>query len=219
MSVQRSSMIDGQLRPNKVTNEAVLASLASVPRENFVAPNMAGVAYVDEDLPISASRSLMEPMVFSRLLEAAAPQASDTALVVASGSGYAACVLGGLCASAVGLESDGLLVDHARAQATALEASNVEFVIADVTRCDGVAGPISLLLVGGAVSDATLVAEAFSPILSDDARLLVVERANPMVPGLALRLSRDGGGWQRQVLFDASVPLLPEFTAAPSFRF
>ncbi len=212
-------MIDGQLRPNKVTNEAVLASLAGVPRENFVAPNMAGVAYVDEDLPISATRSLMEPMVFSRLLEAAAPNAGDTALVIASGSGYAACVLAGLCAAVIGLENDGLLVDHARAQADALDCGNVDFVAGDVTRFDGVSGPISLALVGGAVSDAQLVAEMFSPILSEDARLLVVERSKASTPGSAVRMTRNGGAWQREELFDASIPLLPEFTAAPKFTF
>src|SRR5262245_32619511 len=46
----RRSMIDSQLRPNKVTDQALLDAMAIIPREEFVPAAYRSVAYVDEDV-------------------------------------------------------------------------------------------------------------------------------------------------------------------------
>jgi len=100
----RAKMIDCQLRPNKVTDERILAAFARVQRELFVPEPLRGVAYVDEDLPLGRGRYLMEPMVAARLLQAAMPDRKDTALVVGAGVGYEAALLALLARSVVALE-------------------------------------------------------------------------------------------------------------------
>src|SRR5687768_9574722 len=64
-------------------------------------------AYVDDDLPVGGGRSLMQPMVAARLLQAAAVQPKDAALVVGAGVGYEAAVLSLLARSVVALEEIG----------------------------------------------------------------------------------------------------------------
>ena len=60
--------------------------MGEIPRERFVPEAKRAVAYVDEDIPIGSGRYIMEPMVLGRLLEAAAVQPGDVALVVGCGT-------------------------------------------------------------------------------------------------------------------------------------
>ena len=48
----RRNMVDGQVRTADVTDRRLLAAMLEVPREQFVAPAMAGLAYLDLDLPV-----------------------------------------------------------------------------------------------------------------------------------------------------------------------
>ena len=102
----RLKMIENQLRPNKVTDERVLDAFGRIRRELFVPPTLRGVAYVDDDLPLGGGRSLMQPMVAARLLQAAAVQPKDAALVVGAGVGYEAALLSLLARSVVALEEN-----------------------------------------------------------------------------------------------------------------
>ena len=79
-SAARRHMIDGQLRPTRVTSAPLLDAMAALPRERFVPASVRGIAYVDEDLPIGGGRFLMEPLVLARLIQAAAPGPDDTVL-------------------------------------------------------------------------------------------------------------------------------------------
>ena len=99
-------MVENQLRPNKVTDERVLDAFVRIRRELFVPPTLRGVAYVDDDLPLGGGRSLMQPMVAARLLQAAAVQPKDAALVVGAGVGYEAALLSLLARSVVALEEN-----------------------------------------------------------------------------------------------------------------
>ena len=66
----RKKMVDCQLRPSKVTDQSVLDAFLTIPREEFVGKQQRALAYIDEDLPLSGGRCLMEPMVLARLLQA-----------------------------------------------------------------------------------------------------------------------------------------------------
>src|SRR3546814_1587654 len=73
----RFNMVEGQIKPNKVTDFALLNAMANVPRELFVPNSMRGIAYVDEDIRISEGRYLVEPMVLARLIDQARVGRSD----------------------------------------------------------------------------------------------------------------------------------------------
>src|SRR5690348_3225920 len=102
----RRMMVDGQVRPSDVTNRELLAAFLAVPRERFVPPDLASVAYLDRDLFIDRKRALLKPMVLARLIQAADVQASDRVLDVACGTGYASAILARLAAGVTALEED-----------------------------------------------------------------------------------------------------------------
>src|SRR3954453_9482861 len=89
----RDHMVDGQLRPNKVTDPRIVRAMGTLPRERFVPPHLATLAYTDEDLPLPGGRSFMEPVVLARLIQLARVRSLERALVVGAGAGYGAAVL------------------------------------------------------------------------------------------------------------------------------
>ena len=97
----RQAMIDSQLRPQGVTDPAVLAAMAAVPREDFVPEGMRSLAYSDRPLDLGEGRTLMPPVALARLLAELQPRAGERALVVGPAADYAARVLG-----ALGLEAE-----------------------------------------------------------------------------------------------------------------
>ncbi|MGD0642602.1 MAG: protein-L-isoaspartate O-methyltransferase, partial [Roseiarcus sp.] len=87
---RRLHMVNGQLRVGGVTDLNVLAAFLDTPREAFVAPAQAGLAYLDCDQPAlgSSDRRLLAPLTLARLLQAATVAPGERALDVAGGSGY-----------------------------------------------------------------------------------------------------------------------------------
>ena len=68
----RRHMVDGQVRTADVTDLRVIAAMLEVPRERFVPPAAAALAYLDLDLPARAARRrLLKPMVLAKLIQAA----------------------------------------------------------------------------------------------------------------------------------------------------
>ena len=71
-TLARRMMVDGQVRTSDVTDPDLIAAMAAVPRERFVAPAKSAIAYLDLDVPVSegsdprASRRL--PQTTSRAL-------------------------------------------------------------------------------------------------------------------------------------------------------
>jgi protein-L-isoaspartate(D-aspartate) O-methyltransferase len=97
----RRAMIDSQLRPEGVTDPAVIAAMAAVPREEFVPETVRSIAYMDRPLALGEGRSLMPPAALARLLTELVPRPGERALVVGPGNGYAAALL-----THIGLEVD-----------------------------------------------------------------------------------------------------------------
>ena len=100
-ALARRNMVEGQLRPNRVTSVPLLEAIGDMPREQFLADALRSVAYADDDVPVGGGRFLMEPMVLARMIQALQPNDGQGALVVASGCGYGAALLGRLVKSLV----------------------------------------------------------------------------------------------------------------------
>ena len=211
----RANMIEGQLRPNTVTDERVTNAFAGLRRELFVPEKRRGIAYVDEDLPLGGGRYLMAPMVAARLVQALEIKHGDAALVVGAGVGYEAAVIAQLARSVVALEDDAELARLGR-------AALVEHRIATVKYVDEVAGPGSrarpaydAILFAGAVTE---IPSEFAQQLAEGGHLAAVVRPGEGV-GRATLVTRTGGILAHRVIFDAATPLLPGFVRKPAFVF
>lgn len=208
-------MVESQIRPNKVSDPAIIAAMLAVPRERFVPEALRGIAYVDEDIPLGGGRYLMEPMVLGRLLQVAAIEPGDAVLDVGCGPGYASAVMARLARSVVALEEDAALARRARALAAELAITNVTIVEGVLTEGHAALAPYDVILFGGAVA---AIPPAIAEQLAEGGRLVTVVQAGPGM-GKAVLMTRADDVFVRRVMFDAGTPLLPGFAAQPGFVF
>ena len=211
----RFNMIESQLRPNRVTDERLIDAVARIRRELFVPERLRGVAYVDDDLPLGGGRHLMQPMVAARLLQAAAAQPKDNALVVGAGVGYEAALLAQLVRGVVALEDNAELARIGRSALVDHRIASVSYVEAALSAGHRPRAPYDVILFGGAVAE---VPPEIADQLGEAGRLVVVLRPQGCV-GRATLLTRTGGVLARRVIFDAATPLLPGFATKPGFVF
>lgn len=211
----RRNMVDGQLRPNKITDPELIGAIQKLPRERFVPPSMRGVAYIDEDLPLGEGRHLMEPLVMARLLQAAEVRRTDVALNIAPGTGYDAAVLSALASTVVAIESDRVLAEQATTTLAQLGIDNAAVIEGDLKEGYPAQAPYDVIFISGAVSE---VPSRLLDQLAEGGRLVcVIIRAAGV--GSAMLFVCEGGVTGHTVLFDASTPLLPQFEPTPKFVF
>src|SRR3954454_19130502 len=115
-SAARAAMVDSQLRPQGVSDPAVLQAMATVPRQQFVPDQSRPLAYVDRALSIGAGRFLAAPAVLGQLLTQMKAEPGQRALVVGAGTGYSAAVLAAMGLRVTAIEIDPDLAAAAREQ-------------------------------------------------------------------------------------------------------
>jgi protein-L-isoaspartate(D-aspartate) O-methyltransferase len=208
-------MVDCQIRTFDVTDQALLAALYELPRELFVAPEFATLAYADRMLPSAGGRrQILAPMVLARMIQAAALRPADKVLAVGSGSGYAACVMGRLTASVVALESDAALTEVARAVAAKCGQGNVTCVTGALDQGYAAGAPYDAILIDGATE---VIPTALLRQLADGGRLIAID-ASTAAPR-AVRYERTADDFGKRPLFNASAPILEGFRREPVFAF
>jgi protein-L-isoaspartate(D-aspartate) O-methyltransferase len=216
----RLNMVEGQLRTNKVTDEAVLDGFLTTPRERFVPSHLRGIAYVDDDIPLGNGRFLIEPLVLARLLQLAAIGKKDKVLEIGCATGYATAILAKLAASVVAVESDPQLTTAARANLTALGLGNVQLQEAPLDAGWRAGAPYNVILVNGGIGE---IPVAVTDQLAEGGRLVTVSEggAGPSEArcGCAVLMTRAEGKLSSRPVFDATIEVLPGFARRPAFVF
>uniref|UniRef100_UPI0013DB89CB protein-L-isoaspartate O-methyltransferase family protein n=1 Tax=Sandarakinorhabdus rubra TaxID=2672568 RepID=UPI0013DB89CB len=162
----RQTMVDTQLKTVGVTDAAVLAAFADIPREPFLPPALASLAHADAAHAVAPGRHLLAPLTLALLLARAEVQPGERALVVGSASGYSAAILARLGARVTALESDPALVAMAEQAGVATNMGPlVEGWPADA--------PYDLILFEGAIAS---VPPALAAQLAPGGRIVAVLR-------------------------------------------
>ncbi len=211
---RRLAMVNGQLRTGDVNDKELLAAFLEIPRERFVAPAFAALAYLDRDLPArgAKTRRLLPPLTLARMLQAAEVKAGDRALDVGGGSGYGAVILGFLGARVVALESDPGAVAAAREELAGREIVTVVEGPLDIGAADR--GPFDVIVVEGAFR---VRPDSLLGLLADGGRLVGID-AIIGSPQAAL-YERRGKATSRRALFETSAETLDGFQSRASFAF
>jgi len=214
----RQRMVDGQVRPNDVTDPRILDAMLAVPREAFIPENQRPLAYLDLDLDVgegaSAKRFLIKPVVTARMLQAAEIKDTDKVLVAGSATGYMAAVVARLAGQVIATETDPAQAARAREVLARLGLANVTFQAAAPADGDPANAPYDAIVLDGATE---VTPDRLYGQLRDGGRLVGVFAMTR--PSRALIVTRSHGDFGHRVLFDASVPVLPGLERLPSFVF
>jgi protein-L-isoaspartate(D-aspartate) O-methyltransferase len=214
-AVARRMMVDGQILTRDVFDTNLLAAMMELPRERFVPPAQAAVAYLDRDLPVTAdgSRCLLQPMVLARLLQAADITANDHVLDVGCATGYTSAVLARVANSVVALEQEAGLAAFARRVLSEF-APPVKVVEGPLKVGWPELAPYDVIVLDGA---AEVIAPALFAQLKDGGRLVGIEGTGPASRAMVYRSVR--GEISGRPVIEAGGPLLPGFAKPPMFVF
>lgn len=101
---RRQRMVAIEIEAAGVTDAAVLKSMRTTPRHEFVPRGFRDQAYFDAALPIGDKQTISPPFVVAYMTEQLRPQPTDKVLEIGTGSGYQAAVLSPLVAEVYTIE-------------------------------------------------------------------------------------------------------------------
>ena len=207
----RRAMVASQLRTTGVNDPRVIAAMGEVARERFVPAERAALAYADATVPLANDRALNPPMVLGRLLTEAGLQGHERALVVGSGTGYAAAVLTRLVGPVTALEDDAVLASAAR---EALADTAVELVDGPLEAGWAKGAPYDFILIDGAVD---YVPPALVEQCAEGGRIGLALHDRGVTRLAMGRVA--GGAFGLTTFADAAVAILPGFERPRGFIF
>jgi len=147
---QRQAMVEKQLRRRGINDERVLRAMASVPRHEFVPPQLRDLAYSDEPLGIGAGQTISQPYIVASMTAALSLSGSERVLEVGTGSGYQAAVLSLVAKEVYSVESRGELAKSAAERLQRLGFHNVHVHFGDGTLGLKEMAPFDAILVAAA---------------------------------------------------------------------
>lgn len=219
--VQRSNMVDSQLRTNQVTDHRILRAMLDIPRENFVPSDKQGLAYMDQDILVDrdadgADRYMMSPMTIAKLTQLAGIDDKDIVLVIGCASGYLAALLASLADSVVCLERDERMGEAAANRLEELGCDNAATVTGRLEEGYSKEGPYDVIMFNGSVE---VIPQSLFDQLKDNGRLVAVQLTEGGVGKAHLyrKIGDDIG--ENRISFDASAYPLPGFKVDKSFIF
>jgi len=135
-ALARQEMVERQLRGRGIRDQRVIAAMARVPRERFVPPSLADLAYSDQALPIDCEQTISQPLIVALMSEALRLSGHERVLEVGTGSGYQSAVLaemlrGGDGGQVITIERHLVLAEQSRERLAALGHRRVRVVTGD----------------------------------------------------------------------------------------
>jgi protein-L-isoaspartate(D-aspartate) O-methyltransferase len=122
---QRRRMVEEQIRARGVQDRRVLDAMRKVPRDRFVPPDVAHLAYADHPLPIGFEQTISQPYIVGYMSEAAEVTPQKKVLEIGTGSGYQAAILGELAREVYTIEIIPELAERAKKTLAELGYRNV----------------------------------------------------------------------------------------------
>jgi len=220
--IARFNMIEQQIRPWEVLDQAVLSLLGTVRREDFVPAGKRALAFVDTQVPLLDGDALgpcmLEPKVEARLLQELQLQRHERVLEIGTGSGFMATLLAHRAMQVFTLECHPVLVQMARdnLQRNGVMGAQVLQVSAE----EGARGlpaeaPFDAIVLSGSVAE---VPRALLEQLKVGGRLVAVVGELPIMR--ARLFTRVGpAAWSDVDLFDTVAPRLQGFGEPSRFQF
>ena len=128
---KRERLVRDHVSGEGIRDQAVIESMRSVPREEFIPDDLRRRAYNNEPLPIGYGQTISQPYVVALMTELLEPEAGDVVLEIGTGSGYQAAVLSRIVKKVYSVEIIEPLAVRARETEKRLGYDNIEIRVGD----------------------------------------------------------------------------------------
>nr|MBF0685223.1 protein-L-isoaspartate O-methyltransferase [Pseudomonas sp.] len=215
----RFNMVEQQIRPAGVLDQAVLESLFAVRREQFVVPAMRALAFSDIEIPlrindVDTGEVMLAPKLEARLVEALGLSHTESVLEIGTGSGYQAALLAYHAYQVTSVEIDPRLAAFATQNLQRNGVANVHVEVGDGHNGWG-SNEYDAILVTGSVPET--IPDGLKYQLRVNGRLIIVVGTTPVMT--VQRITRtSAASFETENLFETVIRPLRGVTAS-KFKF
>ena len=211
----RLNMVENQIRPWEVLDQAVLDLLLTIRREEFVPEEYRALAFADMEIPLGHGEVMLAPKLEARMLQELGIRKTDKILEVGTGSGHVTALLSKLGGQVVSVERIAEFSQSAARKLAGHGIGNAQLIIGDAAEGWPALAPYDAILLTGS---APLLPKSFQRQLAAGGRLLAVIGEEPVMT--ATLVSRTAAGAFNSVgLFETSIPPLRNVEQPERFVF
>jgi protein-L-isoaspartate(D-aspartate) O-methyltransferase len=205
------------VRAAGVTDESVLAAMAQIPRELFVARTFSVDAYDDACLPIGEQQTISMPSVVARMTAALNLSPTDKVLEIGTGCGYQTALLSKLARRVYTIERLAGLSATATPRLTAMGIHNFTAMVGDGTLGWPAQSPFNAIIVTAA---GPKVPQALLDQLAPGGKLVIPVGASESTQKLVRITKAEDGTHTEEILGPVVfVPLVgQQGVAVPQFQ-
>ncbi|CAN5274653.1 protein-L-isoaspartate O-methyltransferase [soil metagenome] len=201
VELARRQMVDQQVRAWDVLDDRVLDALFEVPRERFVPPAYARLAFADTEIPLGYGEVMMTPKVEGRLLQALELEADDDVLEIGTGSGFLAACLARLTASVMSIDIRAVLSERAGESLRGIGIDTIELQTRDAMQLD----PQPQFDAVAITASLPVYDDRFERLLRPAGRLFVIVGSIPIMEARRVRRVTEDE-WSSESLFETAIP-------------
>ena len=209
----REKMIKTQLIPTGVRNNSVLEHMLQVPRELFVPEEFKIIAYSAKEIPLAQGRSLLEPMLAGKFLQATHLVGTERVLVLGDGTGYMTALFS-MTAKSVVIVERSELIDTIKGNLEKLNFGNVVCISGDISQGAMEYAPFDIIYINGSVQK---IPEKIMEQLAPDGTLFTMMKRGYICDAVKYKKMLDEVN--KEVMFECSANVLPEFATSKKFKF
>ena len=211
----RFNMIEQQIRTWEVLDPTVLDLLKQVPREAFVPPQYAGLAFADLEIPIGHGQTMLSPKIEGRILQALELKKTDKVLEIGTGSGYLTALLAKLAKEVISVDIHADLSQIAQQRLAQQKISNVTLEIGDAANGWEAHAPYDVIVFTGSLP---VPPENVQQSLNVGGRMFVVTGEAPVMEATIIRRIA-ANSFKQDVLFETCLPTLTNAPQPERFQF
>jgi len=215
MEQARINMLKQQIRTWGVTDEELLARLASTSREDFVPDAYRECAFADSAIPLGHGQMMLTPSVEARLLQALQLTSEDKVLEIGTGSGYLTALLAKSASHVYSMDIEATFTEEAQRKLVNHQITNVTLQTGDASAGWEQHAPFDAIVVTASLP---YLPKALAQQLTVGGRLFaILGQAPTMEATLLTRQAQDT--WQQQTLFETVTPPLANAPQLEKFTF
>ncbi|NHZ70004.1 MAG: methyltransferase domain-containing protein [Thermotogales bacterium] len=211
----RFNMVEQQIRTWDVLDDRILNILSSTPREDFVPEQYRSLAFTDISVPLSHDQVMMPPKLEGKLLQSLTIQPTDQILEIGTGSAYVTACLARLGSSVHSVDLYDDFSQQAEARLKQHKITNVTLATGDAATGWESDTDFDVIAITGSLP---VLHQGFHTLLKPGGRLFVVVGKPPIMQAVLITRISDQE-WNRESLFETSVPALVNAPEPEAFRF
>ncbi|BCO26738.1 protein-L-isoaspartate O-methyltransferase [Rhodoferax lithotrophicus] len=211
----RYYMIEQQIRPWDVSDDAVIELLTLVKREDFVPLAQKSLAFVDMAIALPGDQSMLPPRVQARLLQDAAVTSTDKVLEIGTGTGFMTAILARQSQRVISLEINPELAEMAQSNLQRAGIHNVEIRQADGSKGTLADAPFDVIVLGGSVAE---VPKTLLDMLKVGGRLVGIVGEEPIMHAQTITRTSETN-FTVIDKWDDNAPRLVNFPQPSAFKF